>query len=83
MSSSSSTTTVQKSLSPSKVLTPTTDPGGGSTTDSDEVKVFGCEKHEEDVDIDGDANSDRLSPVIKEEEVRYIIDKQKIYMFIL
>lgn len=64
--------TVQKSVSPSKVPTPTTDPGGGSvsTTDSDEVKVFGCEKHEEDVDVDGDANSDRLSPVIKEEEVR-------------
>jgi len=69
---SSSTATVRKSLSPSKVPPPTTDPGGGgsSTTDSDEVKVFGCEKHEEDVDIDGDDNSDRLSPVVKEEEVR-------------
>ena len=33
------------------------------------MKVFGCEKHEEDVDVDGDDNSDRLSPVIKEEEV--------------
>jgi hypothetical protein len=51
-----------------------TDPGGGSsTTDNDEVKVFECEKHEEDVDIDGDDNSDRLSPVIKEEEVREIV----------
>ncbi|CAF1565986.1 unnamed protein product, partial [Adineta ricciae] len=36
--------------------------------DTDEVKVFGCEKHEEDVDIDGDDSSDRLSPVVKEEE---------------
>ncbi|CAF0870356.1 unnamed protein product [Adineta steineri] len=73
MSSSTTTTaTLQKSLSPSKLSVLTTDPGGGggssSTTDSDEVKVFGCEKHEEDVDIDGDASSDRLSPVIKEEE---------------
>ncbi|CAF1022718.1 unnamed protein product, partial [Didymodactylos carnosus] len=36
--------------------------------DSDEVKVFDCEKHEEDIDVDGDGGSDRLSPVIKEEE---------------
>ncbi|UJR38017.1 hypothetical protein I4U23_030699 [Adineta vaga] len=71
-SSSSSTTTtttsVPKPLSTAKILTPTTDSGGSLTSDSDEVKVFGCEKHEEDVDIDGDENSDRLSPVIKEEE---------------
>jgi hypothetical protein len=43
----------------------TSDPGGGgssSTTDNDEIKIFECEKHEED-------NNDRLSPVIKEEEV--------------
>ncbi|CAF1256107.1 unnamed protein product [Adineta steineri] len=49
----------------------TSDPGGGgggnSTTDIDEIKVFECEKHEEDMDIDGDDNSDRLSPVIKDE----------------
>ncbi|CAF1569631.1 unnamed protein product, partial [Adineta steineri] len=70
-STTTKTATLQKSLSPSKLSVLTTDPGGGgssSTTDSDEVKVFGCEKHEEDVDIDGDASSDRLSPVIKEEE---------------
>jgi len=51
----------------------TSDPGGGggsSTTDNDEIKIFECEKHEEDIDIDGNDNSDRLSPVIKEEEVR-------------
>jgi hypothetical protein len=35
--------------------------GGHSTTDNDEIKIFECEKHEED-------NADRLSPVIKEEE---------------
>lgn len=37
--------------------------GGNTTTDNDEIKIFECEKHEED-------NNDRLSPVIKEEEVR-------------
>jgi hypothetical protein len=49
----------------------TSDPGGGGhlPTDNDEIKIFECEKHEEDVDIDGDDNTDRLSPVIKEEEV--------------
>ena len=60
----------RSSLCNSKASTPTTDPGGGgSSTDSDEVKVFGCEKHEEDVDIDGDDSNDRLSPVVKDEEV--------------
>lgn len=51
-------------------------PGGGgesSTIDTDEVKVFECEKHEEDMHVDGDENSDRLSPVIKDEEVRIMI----------
>jgi len=45
----------------STVLT-TSDPGGGhATTDNDEIKIFECEKHEDD-------NSVRLSPVIKEDE---------------
>lgn len=72
MSSSLSITTTistQNSLSNSKASTPTTDPGGGSSTDADEVKVFGCEKHEEDVDIDGEDSNDRLSPVVKDEDV--------------
>jgi hypothetical protein len=49
----------------SSLLLTTSNPGGGgnSTTDNDEIKIFECEKHEDD-------NSDRLSPVIKEEEVR-------------
>ncbi len=34
-----------------------------SDTGNDEIKIFECEKHEED-------NADRLSPVIKDEEVR-------------
>ncbi len=68
--SSIKVTTIDNSSS----LLTNSDPGGGiSTTDNDEVKVFECEKHEEDVDIDGDDNSDRLSPVIKEEEVRKMI----------
>jgi hypothetical protein len=37
-----------------------------STTDNDEIKIFECEKHEDD-------HTDRLSPVIKEEEVRQTI----------
>jgi hypothetical protein len=52
----------------SSIQITTSDPSGESLiADNDEVKIFGCEKHEEDVDIDGDDNSDRLSPVIKEE----------------
>ncbi|CAF1560833.1 unnamed protein product [Rotaria magnacalcarata] len=50
----------------------TSDPGGGniSIIDNDEVKIFECEKHEEDVDIDDDdTDNGRLSPVIKEEEL--------------
>jgi hypothetical protein len=43
----------------------TSDPGGGGATDTDEVKVYECDTHEDDVED----NSDRLSPVIKEEEV--------------
>jgi hypothetical protein len=55
----------------SRIDNSTSDPGGGSSTaETDEVKIFECEKHEEDIDIDGDENIDRLSPVIKEEEVR-------------
>jgi hypothetical protein len=55
----------------SSIKVTTSDPGGENlTTDNDEIKIFGCEKHEEDVDIDGDDNNDRLSPVIKEEEVK-------------
>ena len=51
--------------------------------ESDEVKIFECEKHEEDVDIDGDEDNDRLSPVIKEEEVRKITLKSfEIIVFI-
>lgn len=38
--------------------------------ENDEVKIFECEKHEEDVDIDGDEDTNRLSPIVKEEEVR-------------
>jgi len=65
MSSIKVTTANNSSLS----LT-TSDPGGGNlTTDNDEIKIFECEKHEEDIDIDGNDNNDRLSPVIKEEEV--------------
>jgi len=50
----------------SSLLLTTSDPGGGggnSTTENDEIKIFECEKHDDD-------NTDRLSPVIKEEEVR-------------
>ena len=55
----------------SSIKVTTSDPGGENlTTDNDEIKIFGCEKHEEDVDIDEDDNNDRLSPVIKEEEVK-------------
>ncbi|CAF4490808.1 unnamed protein product, partial [Rotaria sp. Silwood2] len=66
--SSIKATTIDNS-SPSLTIS---DPGGGSSSnsiiDNDEVKIFECEKHEEDVDIDGDEDNDRLSPVIKEEE---------------
>ena len=49
---------------------PDSDGSCSTTTDSDEIKVFECDKHEEDVNVDDDGtNSDRLSPVIKEEEV--------------
>ncbi|UJR08249.1 hypothetical protein I4U23_012522 [Adineta vaga] len=61
-------TTMDKS---SSILLTTSDPNGigdNNTNDTDEVKVFECEKHEDDVTIDGDENSDRLSPIIKEEE---------------
>lgn len=34
--------------------------GKNLLTDNDEIKIFECEKHEDD-------NNDRLSPVIKEE----------------
>ncbi|CAF2964911.1 unnamed protein product [Rotaria sp. Silwood2] len=66
--SSIKATTIDNS-SPSLTIS---DPGGGggssnSIIDNDEVKIFECEKHEEDVDIDGDEDNDRLSPVIKEE----------------
>ncbi|CAF1048683.1 unnamed protein product [Rotaria sordida] len=63
-------TTIDNSSS----LLTTSDPdGSGSSSnnsiiDNDEVKIFECEKHEEDIDIDGDEDNDRLSPVIKEEE---------------
>jgi hypothetical protein len=53
---------------------PDSDGSCSTTTDSDEIKVFECDKHEEDVNIDDDGtNSDRLSPVIKEEEVCLIL----------
>ena len=38
-------------------------------TDNDEIKIFECDKHEDDMESDSDDNTDRLSPVIKEEEV--------------
>ena len=41
-----------------------------SIVDKDEVKIFDYEKHEDDMDVNEDEESSRLSPVIKEEEVR-------------
>ncbi|CAF4913422.1 unnamed protein product, partial [Rotaria sp. Silwood1] len=55
----------------SSSLLTNSDPDGinsNSIIDNDEVKIFECEKHEEDIDIDGNEDNDRLSPVIKDEE---------------
>ncbi|CAF0991371.1 unnamed protein product [Adineta ricciae] len=66
-SSKGAMTTTEKS---SSILTTSDliDSGGGNNSnDTDEVKIFECEKHE-DVETNDDDNSDRLSPVIKEDD---------------
>lgn len=39
-------------------------------SDNDEIRVFEYDKHEDEFDSETDDNTDRFSPVIKDEEVR-------------
>ena len=68
--SSRKTTRVENFLPIQTTIDVVHDSSSNSIVDKDEVKIFEYEKHEDDMDINDDEENSRLSPVIKEEEVR-------------